>query len=224
MIRLWSFDIDYISEDKARSIITNDEYLRAKRLRYRKDQNRSILGRAGIRLALSEQFSADPRIFRLSLDENRPPMVLNVGSTYLSLSHSGEKFLVGVSNQPIGVDIESILPLPELNDLEQLVLHPKERAKGGLISDADKLSDFYFYWAAKESYLKGLGVGLNRVLSDIFISTDGLMVNDPGEVSRWFVRKVDIHPQYMAVYSTQCEKHDLEIRYFAEESIAEKIS
>ena len=217
MIHLWSFNIKLLSESKARSIITSEEYNRAKLFRRREDQLRSMFGRAGIRLALSEYYRTDPSSFSLSLEVNRPPQLLVSCAPYLSLSHAGNQILIGLSDKPIGVDIEPIIFYKELPDMEELVFHPAEKELSKSILDFQSRLDYFFWcWTAKEAYLKGLGIGLMRKLPCIRLSTNSGAILDPITTSSWYVDRLNVEHGYMAAFASTYKKPSLHMHNLSE--------
>ncbi len=80
---------------------------------------------------------------------------------YFNVSHSGGKVAVAVSDCPIGCDLEKIRPYPQR--VEQKKLTPREREF--LAGCADRDSEFFRIWTAKESYLKMTGEGITALSS-----------------------------------------------------------
>lgn len=73
---------------------------------------------------------------------------------YFSISHSGDYVILGVSELPIGVDIEKLGQYKE-----KLVRHCCTSEEILWLDTQDK-SEFYRLWTGKESIMKALGMGL----------------------------------------------------------------
>jgi 4'-phosphopantetheinyl transferase len=84
----------------------------------------------------------------------RPPL-------RFSLSHSGDRVMLGVAADIVGVDVEE-LPAADVVGELVAVLHPAEREEVRGVEAALRPAVFARLWTRKEAYLKGLGVGLGR--------------------------------------------------------------
>lgn len=80
---------------------------------------------------------------------------------HFSVSHSGAWTALAVSTAPVGLDMERIAPLPEMEDLVELTLAPAERAALAACAPAERERFFYRCWTRKEALLKGMGCGLS---------------------------------------------------------------
>jgi len=75
-----------------------------------------------------------------------------------SVSHSEGLLLIGVGTGTLGVDVELLRPLPDLDSIAALTFTDRERD----FLDSDyrgRLEAFFHLWTAKEAVLKGLGHG-----------------------------------------------------------------
>ena len=84
------------------------------------------------------------------------------GAPFFSISHSGSYVLLGVSEMPIGVDIQEKRPAASLS-LADRFFHPEEIKK--IRSNPDPDSVFFSIWAAKESYVKAESRGFSLPFS-----------------------------------------------------------
>ena len=98
--------------------------------------------------------------------------MLNQPRIHFNRSDSGAFVVCAVDQQPIGVDIEQILPVDMamadivFTDLEKDHLY-------AAVTEQHRLARFYTLWTLKESYLKALGKGLYVNPIDISIVADG---------------------------------------------------
>jgi 4'-phosphopantetheinyl transferase len=80
----------------------------------------------------------------------------------VSLSHSGDRALVALTDAPaVGVDVEQIAPV-EVEELTRQVLAAGERVTGR--------PDFFGYWTRKEAVVKATGDGLWMPLTEVVVT------------------------------------------------------
>jgi phosphopantetheinyl transferase len=133
---------------------------------------RSLVGRALVRGILAERLGKSPESFTLSHGRQGKPY-LSEQPWHFNLAHSGDYVLFAVAQQPLGVDLEQVVPARFRPTLLERIATSQELAWVG--RDVQR---FFRLWCAKEACLKRLGVGiaqLSRVClqldGDIFIAT-----------------------------------------------------
>jgi 4'-phosphopantetheinyl transferase len=78
-----------------------------------------------------------------------------------NLSHSQEYALLGFTRQrQIGVDIEFIRPMPNIEQIAANTFSPQENRELENLLPEERLAAFYNYWTRKEAFIKALGKGL----------------------------------------------------------------
>ncbi len=116
------------------------------------------------------------RVSDITLAENPHGKPIIVGSKlYFNVSHTSGAVACIISDKEVGIDIENIAEIkkPILNKCFT------EAEISGIKTPAD----FYRYWTLKESYLKALGCGIDRKLSDIeFLLSNNIVCADSGAV------------------------------------------
>ena len=81
----------------------------------------------------------------------------------------------------MGIDVQEMGEIPEYMEIAEKFFTTEEAAE---IREAGNSERFYHYWAAKEAYLKALGIGLNRGMG--FFSVRGNRIIENGKVkSGW---------------------------------------
>lgn len=92
------------------------------------------------------------------------------GGLRVSLSHSEEVALIAVARCLVGVDAEALAAAgdDDLDDLADLVLHPRELAAYERAGVAQRPRAFLRLWTRKEAVLKARGEGIgDRLLSEL---------------------------------------------------------
>ena len=83
--------------------------------------------------------------------------------------------------QAVGIDVQEMGEIPEYMEIAKNFFTEEETAE---IQETESLERFYQYWAAKEAYLKALGIGLNKGMD--FFSVRKNRVIENGKVkSGW---------------------------------------
>jgi 4'-phosphopantetheinyl transferase len=157
----------------------------------RVDRQRSfILGRTAARTLLAERLGCDPAAVPLviiadgALDVPNHPLRVSIAHTGTGADTLA---LAGIAEQPVGVDLERIVP--RLPDLYRRILHSEEYPlldTLGLDHDAAQV----LLWSLKEAVLKGLQTGFQRAAQSVRLSEvhDGCARADTGDDSLWTLR------------------------------------
>ncbi len=87
-------------------------------------------------------------------DKGKP--YFKLGGPRFNLSHSGDYVVLATAASEVGVDVEKIEPYPDA--LAQRCFTPPEYA---WLKRQDGMEAFYRLWTAKESVMKGAGLGLS---------------------------------------------------------------
>jgi len=119
-----------------------------------------------------------------------------------NVSHSEEVGIVAVCmNYPVGVDIEWIRPLADMDDLARRFFTQRESALVESLLGDEKQEVFYRLWTCKEAYLKASGEGLLIPLDqvEIWFEANGvarLLSNDGREMPDWQLRMFSPRKDY----------------------------
>lgn len=142
---------------------------------------RSALRRGTARRILARHFQTPEERIGIGHDENGRPLLLTPAGTGLHLSLATRAGIVAVAlaGRPVGVDVERVdttaaLPLAALHVLEREAL--------AALPEQARAAAFARLWAAKEAYVKALGVGFVCPPESFAVSfdrPDGFNVADP---------------------------------------------
>ncbi|HRL20703.1 MAG TPA: 4'-phosphopantetheinyl transferase superfamily protein [Alcaligenes sp.] len=135
--------------------VPDSTLVRIARLRRTADQHLSLLAHAALRHLLAPLLGCAARDIPMrSLPHGKPVLDMARPELHFSLSHSGQRVLLGIAGQPLGVDIEAT-HVPVDAALPAQCSLPAELH--WLHSDLD----FYALWCAKEAALKQAGTGFS---------------------------------------------------------------
>jgi len=159
---------DLSAEERSRA----DRFLRAE------DRTRFILTRAALRSLLGEAIGSAPKDIAFETSAYGKPHLAHGRGPHFNVSHSGSFALIGISERPIGVDIELMRDtFDELALARSFFCEDEHRFLAGLESPA-QLQSFYKIWTCKEAVLKAFGVGISTYLKDfsIELASDGFSI------------------------------------------------
>jgi 4'-phosphopantetheinyl transferase len=174
-VHLWSVRLDpHESEvQPGTALLTQEERDRASRYRLAKDRDRFIARRSMLRQILARYLEREPHEVQFHTGKFGRLELANSCHAKLgfSVAHSQGVALIAVARTCcIGVDLEYVRPLPELDMMIDECLSDPERCQIQALPQSLRLECFYRYWTCKEAYLKALGIGLNRRLDSIQVS------------------------------------------------------
>jgi phosphopantetheinyl transferase len=100
---------------------------------------------------------------------------------HFNVSHSSGWAIYALGLGEVGVDLEFVRPIPEMQALVDQYLSVAERSGFGSVPDDQELKAFYNCWTRKEAYVKVLGGGLFIPLDQFDVSVDP---NSPARLVR----------------------------------------
>lgn len=169
---LWYVDLDVTAGDLRclRQWLSHDELAKAERFHWDLDRARYIAGRAALRCVLADRLGCSPTAIRFSYGRNGKPM-LEGGQEHVefNIAHTGGDAVIALADDAaIGVDIERLRPIADVESLSSLVFSDVERRELELAPNP--ASAFLNGWTRKEAYVKALGLGLTAPLREITVS------------------------------------------------------
>ncbi|HSD41779.1 MAG TPA: 4'-phosphopantetheinyl transferase superfamily protein [Burkholderiales bacterium] len=212
-VHVWRADIGGHASTGSIAALSDAERARAARFRFDADRERFVASHAALREILASYLDVAPDSLVFGEGTYGKPFLDAPApgrSHRFSLSHSGEIALVAVSlEREVGVDVERVRPLDDLDGLITRYLSPHERAALSRVPAGDRLRAFFETWTLKEAYFKGCGDGLLREL-DAFDVTVGdaqprlLAVRDrPRDEERWGLRRVRPTEDYVGALAAE---------------------
>jgi 4'-phosphopantetheinyl transferase len=204
---------DHMTEEQYRILLSKLPVEKQKRIQnfvFRDDAIRSLVADLLVRCIIGKEFHIP--IDKIQFDNNTfgKPFVEGLQSFHYNVSHSGHWIVCATDNQPVGIDIEQILPIDfdianrffttlEIQDLE------KKAGKA-------KLSYFYDLWSLKESYIKMVGKGLSIPLDSFScrVMNNNVIFSSIIDQKSVYFKQYDLDPHYRLAV---CQSHP----YFSED-------
>jgi len=163
-----------------------------------------------------------PNIKQSKRDGNKPFLLNSLGE--FNISHSDSYFVAVFSYRPVGIDIELIKPLPDLEQMGQLVYHPQEALEISRMNQNDALVAFFRCWTRKEALVKLIGIGLTIELSDYYVGSNSEASITPtihGKKNQnYTIRDLEIVDKtYLSSVAFDTPNADLRFKCISQESI-----
>jgi 4'-phosphopantetheinyl transferase len=192
VVEVWSASLEPPSglATQLEDCLSPDEQARAGRFVAPRDRARFIAARSFLRRLLARHVGARPAELRFHYGPHGKPVLADRGAELrFNLAHSDALAVcaLGVGPGDLGVDVERVKPLRDLQALSRTAFSPRERARLESLPEPQQLRAFYEAWTRKEAFLKALGCGLGRPLDSFDVAFG------PGESPRlvWSISDPD---------------------------------
>ncbi|MCC5624774.1 4'-phosphopantetheinyl transferase HetI [Nostoc sp. CHAB 5715] len=168
-IHIWRIELDQpeIQLQNLAATLSSDEMARAERFYFQEHRQRFIAGRGIIRTILGRYLGIQPRQVQFNYQQRGKPVLADTfadSGLAFNLSHSQKLGLCAVNcTRPIGVDLEYIRPISDLEALAKRFFLPREYEMLRSLSPNQQQEVFFRYWTCKEAYLKATGDGLSQL-------------------------------------------------------------
>ena len=195
--------------------LSADEQRRAARFHFEKDRARYIAGRGLLRLILANYTNIEPPDLQFSYGlygKSALAVAQNSGMLQFNLAHTqGLALYAFTRERAIGIDIEQIRPIADLEQLAGRYFSRRENAVLRSLAPDEKQETFFRYWVRKEACLKAIGMGLAGVSLDridVSSSIEGpvRLPHDSGssrDERLWFYRELMPAPGYVAALAVE---------------------
>jgi 4'-phosphopantetheinyl transferase len=178
--------------------LSSEESSRADRFRFPRDRDRFIVGRGLLRAILGRYLGMEPERIEFRYGPRGKPAlstVPGVEGLRFNLSHSQGLALFALTrDREIGVDLEFIRPLHEVEGIADRFFSPREVAEWRALRGDQRRQAFFNCWTRKEAYLKATGDGLAVPLDGFDVSLAPgkparlrSVAALPREASRWWL-------------------------------------
>ncbi|MBW4616303.1 MAG: 4'-phosphopantetheinyl transferase superfamily protein [Desmonostoc vinosum HA7617-LM4] len=168
-VHVWRMNLD-LPESQLRDLVTtlsSDELVRAERFYFQQHRERFIAGRGMLRNILGRYLGIKPSQVRFDYQQRGKPVLADAfidSGLAFNLSHSQGLGLCGVScDRQIGVDLEYIRPMDDIEALAKRFFLPREYELLRSLPLNQQQEVFFRYWTCKEAYLKATGDGISQL-------------------------------------------------------------
>jgi 4'-phosphopantetheinyl transferase len=215
-IHIWRADLDLpiIGFQKLYQTLSIDERVRAGRFHFEKDRRRFIVGRGTQRTILGCYLNVEPSWLQFCYGKNGKPALADSfgrGAIFFNMSASeGLALYAFTRDHEIGVDIEHIRDIPEMDQIAERFFSARENGVFRSLPESKKREAFFNCWTRKEAFIKakgeGLGLGLDQFEVSLAPGDRAALLRTNGdrqEASRWSLRELDPGPGFAAALAVQ---------------------
>jgi 4'-phosphopantetheinyl transferase len=207
-------DLETPALTRLEKTLSDRELSRSRRFHFQADRRRFIARRAILRLLITRYTGLSSGSIRYVSGSAGKPSLANQtqdNPLMFSVSHSQGTALYGFArSRRIGVDLELLRPMPEMEQLVADFFSTKEKDVFSSLPPAERQDAFFRCWTGKEALLKALGDGLSRGLDqfDLLPGPGGdwrlHSANwDPEAPSRWSLRHLTTLKRYTATVAVE---------------------
>ena len=143
---------------------------------------------------------------------------------YFNLSNAGNIFVFVLTKAgDLGVDIEKINPMDNMDDIVERFFSSSEKNKYFMLSEKSRVNTFFTCWARKEALLKAMGLGLSYPLDRFDVISDEacnspffITTNHQTSETEWMIQDINILDGYAAALALRGHSldHLSRLRYF----------
>lgn len=196
-------------------ILSDDERRRAGSLHCERDRRAFGVGRGVLRMLVGRYLGIAPARIVFEYGRWGKPRLagaLSKAGLRFNAAHSNGLFLCAFTlEQEIGIDLERVVPVPEMLQVAELAFSSAEHAALCATPAEERPQAFFEYWTRKEAWLKAGGYGLvggprGRLAAPLAVGEPrghgGLQGQGRAE-DRWAIRFFRPAPGYIAAVAAE---------------------
>ncbi len=197
----FSFYKDALSEKESKSV---GNY------KFREVKESFAASHGALRILLSKYLNIPIKLLKIGRHKKGKPYSLDDPGLYFNMSNSGKLAVIVFSrDSEVGIDIEQIRPLPDLDEMISRNFTSKE-IKFILAKPKEKINRFFRFWTIKEAYLKAIGEGMRLRPDQIEFDIDNDLIKQPVikgvfEDEDWNLKEFSPSSQYVGTVTYQFE-------------------
>jgi 4'-phosphopantetheinyl transferase len=218
-IHVYLIQFNLFDDKECIQYLSEDELVRAEKLKIEEKKNQFVIARSVLRLLLSSVVGKSYQDIEFFYGEHGKPSIkesLNKQPIEFNISHSGNYALIAITlSHKVGVDIEEIKFDLDHQSLSKRFFSEQEYSELQRINESQQCDVFYSVWAKKESFIKATGQGVAFGLERFSVSLDeesetGLKVKTPVQLEDdWFTFNLLELYDYKTALTTSTKYSDI---------------
>jgi 4'-phosphopantetheinyl transferase len=204
---------------KFERVLVPGEIDRAARFRFAHHRQLFVVTRGALRCLLGRYLCVHPTSIGFSYGSRGKPALARAAGIEFNTAHSGIlaafAFTIGCS---VGVDLEQIRPLSDLQQIASRYFCPEEAAEIIAIPASERKRAFFCCWTRKEAYLKSIGDGLSAPLDGfrITLRPDEAphfvhIAYDTDAAKAWTLHDLRLAPDYAAALAYRDQQRSISV-------------
>jgi 4'-phosphopantetheinyl transferase len=146
-------------------VLVKHETDRAARFSFSHLRESFVIARGALRYLLGRYLDLHPASIRFIYGSNGKPALASAANIQFNITHSGSLAAVALTADcQIGVDLEQIRPLSDLQHIADRYFCSEEAAEIMSLPPSERERAFFCCWTRKEAYIKAIGDGLSAPL------------------------------------------------------------
>lgn len=145
---------------QCRNVLTKDELLKVSFFEFEQVKDSYVISQGTLRILLAGYLDIPPTAIKIDRRRKGKPYSMDDAGLYFNMSNSGRLAVFAFSrDSEVGIDIEQIRHLPDLDDM---IIKNFTSKEGRYINAKpnERTNRFFRFWTVKESYLKAIGEGM----------------------------------------------------------------
>jgi 4'-phosphopantetheinyl transferase len=226
-VHVWLAKIDqlHLWIERFSQILSEEELTKANNFIFIQDKDRFIVSHGLLRIMLANYVKIDPKQLKFNHAINGKPYITTKYSIdsdlSFNMSHSHNVAIYTFTlNRRIGVDIEFIRYIKNIDQLINFVFSKNDRMTIDTLPEKQKQEAFLNIWTRKEAYVKAIGGCLSNICSQYSFLSDidkpiDLLCDELGrsDTSDWFFQTLLPDSDYIATIAV--ESSDPQFKYFS---------
>jgi 4'-phosphopantetheinyl transferase len=229
-VHVWRLSLEEPLELVPRLALTlsSEERCKAERFRFVCHRNQFIFARGFLRRVVAFYLDCEPHAVQFSYSSKGKPQLdrsFHQTTVSFNLSHSNGLAMLAIGDGiQIGIDVEFVRPICNVNELAERFFSPNEVTAFRTFPDSQRLIAFYTCWTRKEAFVKASGDGLTCPLDSFDVSfADGKPAKVMGiagserKAAQWSIR--ELAPAHGYVAAVAYKGPDVKLTYLQGELV-----
>ncbi len=140
-----------------------EECERVARYRIDKPKRQFAICRAALRGILADYLHLAPHEVRFQIGANGKPVLAGNSAIHFNVTHSGNFALVAIATRRVGIDIEVLREVSNMDGLVERFFGHEEKQTYRNLVEPQRSQGFFRAWTCKEALMKAVGTGLQHV-------------------------------------------------------------
>jgi 4'-phosphopantetheinyl transferase len=171
-VHVWYALLDTITwdDDEINRLLSAEEKRKAAGFVFALDRKRYALGRAILKIIISDCLSVQPERISFRYNQYGKPELQDSDISFNMSKSAGRAIFALTRNRSVGVDIEHIRDIPQMAQVARRFFSKSENESLCTYPEDILKKKFFLFWTRKEALVKAIGEGLNIPLDSFDVS------------------------------------------------------